>query len=141
MQIKGLQIGARTNQDGHYEFKLEEGEYRSAQAMQKDFILIMQNCRTFNADSSDIVREARAQHLLRPKFLREAAASHNLFLAEDGSVLEMEDEKLASAKKKGKKAKTDDVDDEKDGAVQRKRPPRRTDREQAGQRRRKHRES
>jgi hypothetical protein len=62
----------------------------------------MQNARTFNTDSSDIVREARAQHLMRPKFLKEAAAEHNLFLAEDGTVLEIVD-KPGSAKKKPKK--------------------------------------
>lgn len=96
---------------GTMKTKLEDGEYRSAQSMQKDFILIMQNCRTFNADSSDIVREARAQHLLRPKFLKEAAAEHNLFLAEDGSVLEIVDEQQTSPKKKGpKKKNADDVD-------------------------------
>lgn len=102
--------------------KLDNGEYRLAQAMQKDFILIVQNCRTFNADSSDIVREAREQHLLRPKFLKEAAAKHDLFLAEDGSVLEIIDDKPGSAKKKGKK-KTDDAEDnavESDAAVSRK---------------------
>jgi Bromodomain len=96
---------------GTMKTKLEDGEYRSAQSMQKDFVLIMQNCRTFNADSSDIVREARAQHLLRPKFLKEAAAEHNLFLAEDGSVLEIVDENQGSPKKKGpKKKKVDDTE-------------------------------
>ena len=96
---------------GTMKAKLEDGEYRSAQSMQKDFVLIMQNCRTFNADSSDIVREARAQHLLRPKFLKEAAAEHNLFLAEDGSVLEIVDENQASPKKKGpRKKKIDDTE-------------------------------
>ena len=95
---------------GTMKTKLEDGEYRSAQSMQKDFVLIMQNCRTFNADSSDIVREARAQHLLRPKFLKEASAEHNLFLAEDGSVLEIIDENQGSPKKKGpKKKNSDDV--------------------------------
>lgn len=90
--------------------KLENGEYRSAQSMQKDFILIMQNCRQFNANNSDIVRAAREQHLLRPKFLKEAAEKHDLFLAEDGSVLEIVDEKPGSAKKKasGKKKKKPD---------------------------------
>lgn len=97
---------------GTMKTKLEDGEYRSAQAMQKDFILIMQNCRTFNADSSAIVREARAQHLMRPKFLKEAATLHNLFLAEDGTVLEIVDDKPGSAKKKGKK-KIDATDHEK----------------------------
>lgn len=93
---------------GTMKTKLEDGEYRSAQSMQKDFVLIMQNCRTFNADSSDIVREARAQHLLRPKFLKEASAEHNLFLAEDGSVLEIIDENQGSPKKKGPKKKNND---------------------------------
>lgn len=93
---------------GSMKVKLEDGEYRSAQSMQKDFILIMQNCRTFNADSSDIVREARAQHLMRPKFLKEAAADHNLFLAEDGAVMEIID-KPGSAKKKAVERKKDEV--------------------------------
>ncbi|EEC49471.1 predicted protein, partial [Phaeodactylum tricornutum CCAP 1055/1] len=30
--------------------KLQNGEYRSAQSMQKDFILILQNCRKFNSN-------------------------------------------------------------------------------------------
>lgn len=81
--------------------KLENGEYRSAQAMQKDFVLILQNCRDFNDPSSDIVKEARRQHLRRPKILKEAALKHDLFLAEDGSVLEIFDEEK-SPKKRGK---------------------------------------
>lgn len=88
--------------------KLENGGYRSAQAMQKDFILILQNCREFNDASSEIVKEAREQHLLRPKLLIEAAANHNLFLAEDGSVLEIFDEKSKSPRKaNGKKKETE----------------------------------
>jgi hypothetical protein len=87
--------------------KLENGEYRSAQSMQKDFLLIMQNCRKFNADSSDIVKEAREQHLLRPQYLKEAAADHDLFLAEDGSVLEIVDEKKKGTSKK-KKTESDE---------------------------------
>lgn len=86
---------------GTMQEKLENGEYRSAQAMQKDFILIMQNCRQFNADNSDIVREAREQHLMRPKFLKEAAAEHNMFLGEDGSVLEIVEDSPKKKKKKG----------------------------------------
>jgi Bromodomain len=105
---------------GTMKTKLENGEYRSAQAMQKDFILIMQNCRTFNADSSDIVREAREQHLMRPKFLKEAAEKHNLFLAEDGSVLEIIDDKPGSAKKKGSKKKADDANEDNNGVTPRK---------------------
>jgi len=75
----------------------QNGEYRSAQAMQKDFILVMQNCLKFNANDSDIVKEAREQALMRPKLLREAATKHDLFLAEDGSVFEILDDE----KKKG----------------------------------------
>lgn len=85
--------------------KLENGEYRSAQAMQKDFILILQNCRTFNAPSSDIVKEARRQHIKRPEILKDAAAKHDLFLAEDGTVLEIFDEEKKGGKKKGKAKK------------------------------------
>jgi hypothetical protein len=97
---------------GTMKAKLEDGEYRSAQAMQKDFVLIMQNCRTFNADSSEIVREARAQHLMRPQFLKEAAEKHNLFLAEDGSVLEILDDNHGSPKKKiNKKKRGDNVEE------------------------------
>jgi chromodomain-helicase-DNA-binding protein 7 len=92
--------------------KLEHGEYRSAQAMQKDFILVMQNCLKFNAPDSEIVQEARQQTLMRPGMLREAAMKHNLFLAEDGTVFEVEDDK--------KKGKTND-----DGTV--KRPKRKKD--------------
>jgi hypothetical protein len=93
--------------------KLENGEYRSAQGMQKDFILILQNCREFNAKSSDIVKEAREQHLMRPKYLKEAALKHGLFVAEDGSVLEIHDEQKTSIPKKTRKQKTGD-DDEND---------------------------
>lgn len=87
--------------------KLEAGEYRSAQAMQKDFVLIMQNCRKFNDDKSDIVQEAREQHLMRPKFLQEAATTHDLFLAEDGSVLEVVDEKSPKKSKKKEEGSSD----------------------------------
>jgi hypothetical protein len=69
--------------------KLANGEYRSAHAMQKDFVLVMKNCMQFNAPDSDIVKEARKQVLIRPKFLREAAAEHHLFLSEDGAVFEV----------------------------------------------------
>ena len=93
--------------------KLEDGEYRSAQAMQKDFILILQNCRQFNSNNSDIVRAAREQHLLRPKFLKAAAEEHDLFLAEDGSVLEIVDEKTGSAKKKAGSKKRGKQDEDK----------------------------
>ncbi|GKY91232.1 hypothetical protein MPSEU_000095800 [Mayamaea pseudoterrestris] len=85
---------------GTMKTKLDNGEYRSAQAMQKDFILILQNCRQFNSMTSDIVKEARKQHLLRPTFLKDAAEKNNLFLAEDGSVLEIFDDELKDATKK-----------------------------------------
>jgi superfamily II DNA/RNA helicase len=98
--------------------KLENGEYRSAQAMQKDFILILQNCRQFNALTSDIVKEARAQHLLRPKLLKEAAIKHGLFLAEDGSALEIFDEEKASGpKKKTSTGETDNGADDRSSKV------------------------
>lgn len=93
--------------------KLENGEYRSAQQMQKDFILILSNCRSYNAASSDIVREARQQHMMRPKLLKEAATKHNLFLAEDGSVLEIYDEEKSPKKRRGRK--TDGSDGEENG--------------------------
>jgi len=69
--------------------KLARGEYRSAQGMQKDFILIMQNCLQFNAVDSDIVKEARRQALSMPGLLRSAATTHNLFISEDGNVFEI----------------------------------------------------
>eukprot|EP00978_Attheya_sp_CCMP212_P016788 scaffold44276_cov43-Attheya_sp.AAC.3 len=78
--------------------KLANGEYRSAQAMQKDFFLVMSNCLQFNASDSDIVTEARRQALLRPEMLKNAAMSQNLFIAEDGTVLEV----LPDEEKKGK---------------------------------------
>jgi Bromodomain len=88
---------------GTMKTKLENGEYRSAQSMQKDFVLILQNCRKFNAPTSDIVKEARRQHLMRPEILKMAATKHNLFLAEDGSVLETFDDEKGSEKTKKKK--------------------------------------
>lgn len=92
--------------------KLENGEYRSAQAMQKDFILIMQNCLKFNAPDSEIVSEIRQQALMRPNLLRAAATKHDLFLAEDGSVLKIVDEKgfNGSRKRRGKRRREEDVD-------------------------------
>lgn len=72
--------------------KLKNGEYRSVQAAQKDFVLIMQNCLKFNAPTSDVVKEARQQALMKPTVLRKAAEKHNLFMAEDGSVLDIIDE-------------------------------------------------
>jgi hypothetical protein len=69
--------------------KLERGEYRSAHAMQKDFVLIMSNCVQFNAPDSEIVKEARRHVLLRPTLLKEAAMANHLFIAEDGTVLDV----------------------------------------------------
>jgi hypothetical protein len=83
--------------------KLENGEYRSAQGMQKDFVLILQNCRKFNAPTSDIVKAAREQHLLRPSILIKASAKHDLFLGEDGSVLDIFDEEKKGSEKKKKR--------------------------------------
>lgn len=90
---------------GTMKTKLEKGEYRSAQAMQKDFILVMQNCLQFNSPNSDIVKEARKQALMRPGILRKAAEKHDLFLTEDGSVLEIVDEERRRAPKPVKKRK------------------------------------
>jgi hypothetical protein len=73
--------------------KLDNGEYRSVQAMQRDFVLLMQNCLKFNAPDSEIVLEARQQALMmKPNIIRHAALAHDLFLAEDGSVLEVYDD-------------------------------------------------
>jgi hypothetical protein len=72
--------------------------------MQKDFILVMQNCVQFNSPDSDIVKDARQQALMRPSILRKAAAKHNLFLGEDGTVLEIvDDDKPAKGPKKTRK--------------------------------------
>lgn len=94
--------------------KLENDEYRSAQSMQKDFILILQNCRKFNSTTSDIVKEAREQHLMRPRLLKESALKHGLFLSEDGSVLEIVEEAKKSPKK-GKKRKNEEKDHDGNG--------------------------
>ena len=88
--------------------KLENGEYRSAQAMQKDFILILQNCRKYNDKKSDIVKEAFDQHVMRPKLLLDAASKHGLFIAEDGSILEIIEESKPSSAKKGRKRRSAD---------------------------------
>ena len=63
--------------------KLERGEYRSAQMMQKDFFLIAENCTKFNAPDSDIVREAQKQTLRGPQLLKEAALKNMLFIGEE----------------------------------------------------------
>jgi len=86
--------------------KLEKGEYRSAQAMQKDFRLVMSNCLQFNAHESEICQEARQQALMRPSQLRAAAMKNDLFLAEDGSVLQVVDEKSSAAPVKKRKRRT-----------------------------------
>lgn len=86
--------------------KLDNGEYRSAQSMQKDFRLVMQNCLQFNAFDSEICKEAREQALMRPSQLRAAAMSNDLFLAEDGSVLQIIDEKSTAAPVKKRKRRT-----------------------------------
>jgi hypothetical protein len=88
---------------GTMQKKLERGEYRSALAMQKDLVLINSNCVKFNASDSDIVREARQQTLLRPSLLKKAALENNLFLAEDGSVIDVIPEEDGEGKKSNKK--------------------------------------
>lgn len=92
--------------------KLERGEYRSAQAMQKDFVLIMSNCLEFNAADSDIVKEARRQVLERPSLLVEAAHENHLFIAEDGNIIDIysdaeDDAEPKIRKKPGRKPKND----------------------------------
>mmetsp|Transcript_1524 Transcript_1524/g.2023 ORF Transcript_1524/g.2023 Transcript_1524/m.2023 type:complete len:2660 (+) Transcript_1524:292-8271(+) len=83
--------------------KLKKGEYRSAQAMQKDFVLIMSNCVKFNSADSEIVKEARFQILDRPKLLKEAALENKLFIAEDGSVLDVYSDNEDDAEGNGSK--------------------------------------
>jgi hypothetical protein len=55
------------------------------------------------------VKDAKQQALMRPGILRKAAAKHNLFLAEDGSVLEIVDDDDTNTKevvpKEGEKKK------------------------------------
>ena len=63
--------------------KLERGEYHSVQGMQKDFILVAQNCLQFNAPDSDIVREIQRQTLMRPNLLKKAALKNNLFICDE----------------------------------------------------------
>lgn len=74
---------------GSMKLKLTNGEYRSAQQMQRDFLLVMQNCIKYNAPDSDIVREARRQALSMPGLLRDVCMKNHLFLAEDGAVLDI----------------------------------------------------
>jgi len=107
---------------GTMKSRLDNGEYRSGQSMQKDFRLVMQNCLQFNAHESEICQEARQQALMRPNQLREAAIKNDLFLAEDGSVLYIVDEKngkvsstSSSTKKRRKRSRDDPKDDETTG--------------------------
>lgn len=53
--------------------------------------------------------------MMRPKVLKEAAAEHNLFLAEDGSVLEIIDEDKSPKKKRAKKAASADENGDDEG--------------------------
>mmetsp|Transcript_4601 Transcript_4601/g.10378 ORF Transcript_4601/g.10378 Transcript_4601/m.10378 type:complete len:2557 (+) Transcript_4601:190-7860(+) len=83
--------------------KLDREEYRSAQAMQKDFAQVNQNCLLFNSQDSEIVREAQRQTLMRPQLLKEAALKNFLFICDDGNVIHVHDD----AADKGKKGKKD----------------------------------
>jgi SNF2 family DNA or RNA helicase len=84
---------------GTMKIKLDRGDYRSAQAMQKDFALVNANCLQFNAQDSDIVREAQRQTLMRPKLLKEAALKNLLFICDDGSVIDVHDDDTDKVKK------------------------------------------
>ena len=84
---------------GTMKLKLDNGDYRSAQQMQRDFVLVMQNCVKYNAPDSDIVKEARSQALSMPGLLRDVCFKNHLFLAEDGAVLEI----LSDSEEKEKK--------------------------------------
>jgi hypothetical protein len=104
--------------------KLERDEYHSAQAMQKDFILVMQNCLKFNARGSEIVKEARQQALMRPVMLRNAAMKQKIFLAEDGSALEVysdgegdKDDGSPKKKRKGGKKSGESKGNEEGGEI------------------------
>ena len=65
--------------------KLERGDYISAQSMQKDFILINDNCLKSVVSVSDsyIVREAQRQTLMRPLLLMDAAKEKSFFICEE----------------------------------------------------------
>ena len=100
--------------------KLVNGEYRSSQAMQKDFVLVMSNCLQFNSPNSDIVKEARQQALMMPTLLKKAAMEHNLFIAEDGAVIEVYSD-----------AEDDDKDvDNNEGKVKKKREKKKIDKKE-----------
>mmetsp|Transcript_23558 Transcript_23558/g.33822 ORF Transcript_23558/g.33822 Transcript_23558/m.33822 type:complete len:804 (+) Transcript_23558:122-2533(+) len=86
---------------GTMKLKLVNGDYRSAQQMQRDFLLVMQNCVKYNAADSDIVMEARRQALSMPGLLRDVCYRNHLFLAEDGAVLDI----LSDTEEKEKKVK------------------------------------
>ena len=87
--------------------------------MQKDFVLVMQNCLKFNAKDSEIVQEARKQTLMRPNLLRDAAKKHGLFLAEDGNVFYILDDdkknKDGSPKKKRRRKKGSENEETEEG--------------------------
>jgi len=105
--------------------KLQNGEYRSAQSMQKDFILVMQNCLQFNSSDSDIVKEARKQALRFPSLLKSAALKHNLFLAEDGSILHVQSEDEDEYEDEYKDGEEGDEKPEKRGRKKKKALPKR----------------
>lgn len=65
--------------------KLERGEYSSAQSMQKDFILMNENCLKSIVSVSDsyILREAQRQTLMRPLLLIDAAKEKSFFICEE----------------------------------------------------------
>jgi len=80
--------------------KLLQEVYRSSQAVQRDFQLVMSNCRTFNDSKSDIVKTAQKHALQIPNFLKASALENNIFIDEDGTVIEVLPEDDSSDPKK-----------------------------------------
>jgi len=69
--------------------KLLQGGYRSSQSIQRDFQLVISNCTHFNDSKAPIVKTAQKHTIETTNLLKASAIENNLFIDEDGTVLEI----------------------------------------------------
>jgi len=69
--------------------KLLQGGYRSSQSIQRDFQLVISNCTQFNDSKAPIVKTAQKHIIETTNLLKASAIENNLFIDEDGTVLEI----------------------------------------------------
>mmetsp|Transcript_17697 Transcript_17697/g.40126 ORF Transcript_17697/g.40126 Transcript_17697/m.40126 type:complete len:2003 (-) Transcript_17697:170-6178(-) len=66
-----------------------DGKYRSSQAVQQDFQLIISNCLKYFDTEAAIVKIAQKHSLHIPNFLNASAIENDLFIDQNGTVLEI----------------------------------------------------